>query len=237
MDLGIEHYLNLHSQAATPQDILAWAWQTFASAVVTTSSFQTQSVPLLHMISQICPEMPIVFIDTGFHFLETLAFRDTLVARWGLNLQIVEPELSRAELALEYDEGLHDRDPDLCCYLNKVQPLERALDGQCAWVSGVRHDQTRHRRPLHDLAPQLSGVIKIHPLLRWTLKQVTAYREAHHLPVHPLYHRGYLSIGCAPCTQPVVSIEDERAGRWVGCDKEECGLQLDPRSLEDLHTH
>jgi phosphoadenosine phosphosulfate reductase len=235
MDLDIEYYLNLHSQAATPQAILAWAWKTFAPAIVTTSSFQTQSVPLLHMISRVCPEMPVVFIDTGFHFPETLAFRDELAEKFALNLQIVGPELSREELILEHGERLYRRDPDLCCYLNKVKPLERALDGRCAWVSGVRHDQTRHRRHLHDLAPQLSGVIKIHPLLRWTREQVEAYREEHNLPVHPLYHLGYLSVGCAPCTQPTFNAEDERAGRWAGRDKEECGLQLDPRSPEDLH--
>ncbi|MGC9399234.1 MAG: phosphoadenylyl-sulfate reductase [Anaerolineae bacterium] len=235
MTLGIASYLSLHAQKAKPQDILAWAWETFAPAIAATSSFQTQSVPLLHLIAQVCPEMPVVFIDTGFHFPETLAFRNALVERLGLNLEVVRPELGPEELTLTYGEDLYRHDPDLCCYLNKVQPLERALEGRCAWVSGVRHDQTRHRRHLHDLDPQISGVIKIHPLLHWTHEQVEAYREEHKLPAHPLHQLGYLSVGCAPCTQPVLRPQDKRSGRWRG-EKEECGIHLDPRSLKDLRA-
>jgi phosphoadenosine phosphosulfate reductase len=179
------------------------------------------------MIGHVCPEMPVIFVDTGFHFPETLAFRDALVARFGLNLVVVRPELSREAFLRQHGREVCHIDPDLCCYVNKVQPMQRALDGMVAWVAGVRRDQTRNRRSLGGLAPQISGVIKVHPLLEWTRAQVEAYRREHDLPAHPLYGQGYLSVGCEPCTLPVCAVEDERAGRWAGTGKRECGLHLD----------
>jgi len=178
VNLAIEQYLgDMHSQQAAPEEILEWAWKTFAPAVAASSSFQTQSVPLLHMISRVCPELPVIFVDTGFHFPETLAFRDMLQERLGLNIIVARPERTPEELAQEYGQELFRRDPDLCCYLNKVQPLQQALDGMCAWVTGIRHDQTASRGQMRSLEPQLSGVVKIHPLLRWTREMVEEYRR------------------------------------------------------------
>lgn len=208
-------------------EILAWAWKTFGPQVVASSSFQTQSVPLLHIISQVCPEMPVIFIDTGFHFLETLAFRDELQARYDLNIVVVHPVIGKGELLAQYGEGLYRRDPDLCCYINKVEPMQRALSGARAWVSGVRRDQTAHRKSLRVLEPQPSGLIKIHPMLHWTREQIWEYINRRMLPLHPLFAAGYLSIGCAPCTRPVSVGDDERAGRWAGTGKSECGLHTD----------
>ncbi len=212
------------------EEMLHWACKTFAPRIVATSSFQTQSVPLLHMISRVCPEMPVIFLDTGFHFPETLAFRDELVERFGLKLVVVEPELSREDFLRAYGEDVYRRDPDLCCYVNKVEPMQRALDGMVAWVAGVRRDQTENRHSLQGLEPQISGVIKVHPLLNWTHADVEAYRQRYHLPVHPLAAQGYASVGCEICTEPVIGTVGERAGRWVGMAKEECGLHLDPAS-------
>jgi phosphoadenosine phosphosulfate reductase len=222
-DLDISQ-LNEHLDQMLAGEILAWAWKTFSSQIVTSSSFQTQSVPLLHMISQVCPEMPVIFIDTGFHFLETLAFRDELQARYNLNIVVVHPLVGKGELLAKYGEGLYRRDPDLCCYINKVEPMQRVLSGMRAWVSGVRRDQTAHRRDLSVLEPQPSGLIKIHPMLHWTKEQVWEYIDRHRLPSHPLFPLGYRSIGCVPCTRPVSTGEDERAGRWAGTGKDECGL-------------
>jgi phosphoadenosine phosphosulfate reductase len=205
-------------------EILAWAWKTFGPQVVASSSFQTQSMPLLHLISQVCPEMPVIFIDTGFHFLETLAFRDELQARYGLNIVVMHPLVSKSELLAKYGEGLYRHDPDLCCYINKVEPMQRALAGMRAWISGVRRDQTTHRRNLSVLEPQLSGLIKIHPMLQWTKDQVWEYIHQRRLPPHPLFSLGYRSVGCVPCTRPVSVEEDDRAGRWAGTGKDECGL-------------
>lgn len=215
-------------------DILAWTWETLGPEVVVSSSFQTQSVPLLHLISQVCPAMPIIFIDTGFHFAETLAFRDELARRYHLNIRVVGPQIDQAELFRRYGEGLYRHDPDLCCHLNKVEPMRRALVGQRGWISGVRHDQTAHRAGLRVLEPQPDGPLKVHPLLAWTKADLWTYINRHDLPTHPLLAQGYLSIGCAPCTRPVTAGEDERAGRWTGTGKTECGLHLNPADLPRL---
>jgi phosphoadenosine phosphosulfate reductase len=171
--------------------------------------------------------MPVIFIDTGFHFLETLAFRDELQARLNLNVIVARPAISKSQLMAQYGEGLYRRDPDLCCYINKVEPMRRALSGFDAWISGVRRDQTAHRKHLSTLAPQRMGLLKIHPMLRWTGDEVWAYIHDHRLPYHPLFPAGYTSIGCAPCTRPVRAGEDERSGRWAGTSKAECGLHTD----------
>ncbi len=216
----------LEMAGATPEELLHWAWTTFQGRVAISSSFQTQSVPLLHLASRVCPDIPIIFLDTGFHFPETLAFRDQLRARLGLNLDIVHPVISQSQLLARYGEGLYRCDPDLCCYLNKIEPMERALSGLSAWVAGVRRDQSKHRQNLTAIEVQRSGVLKIHPMLDWTNAQILAYIEAHDLPHHPLYAQGYRSVGCAPCTIPVMLGVDDRAGRWAETDKEECGLHL-----------
>lgn len=226
LDLNIA-LLNECFEQLSAEEILQWAWETFCSNIAISSSFQTQSVPLLHMISRVCPEMPVIFIDTGFHFPETLTFRDELQARYGLNVVAVRPAIEKSELFQKYGEGLYRRDPDLCCHINKVEPMQRAVSGLQTWVSGVRHDQTAHRQRLRVVEPQSSGLLKIHPMLNWTTRDLWDYIDKYDLPSHPLFAKGYPSVGCAPCTRPVVSGEDERAGRWAGSDKIECGLHLD----------
>jgi phosphoadenosine phosphosulfate reductase len=216
--------LNQRFEHASTAEVLQWAWETFGSKVTASSSFQTQSVPLLHLISQICPEMPVIFLDTGFHFPETLTFRDELQARFGLNLVIARP--AKSQLAAQYGGGLYRQDPDLCCYLNKVEPMQRALVGFQGWISGVRRDQTANRKNLPTLETQPTGPLKIYPILNWTREQIHAYIDQHQLPTHPLAAQGYASIGCVPCTRPVLPGGDERSGRWVSSTKTECGLHL-----------
>jgi phosphoadenosine phosphosulfate reductase len=211
-------------EKASTEALLRWAWEAFAPAVALSSSFQTQSVPLLHLVSLICPQMPILFIDTGFHFLETLAFRDELQTRLGLKVVSVRPAVEKSELLAQYGEGLYRRDPDLCCYLHKVEPLERAVQGLRAWLTGVRRDQTAHRNHLSVVEQGSSDLLKIHPMLHWSQEQIWDYIHQHRLPVHPLFPAGYISVGCAPCTRPVAPGEAERAGRWAGSPKTECGL-------------
>lgn len=219
--------INRKLEALEPEEILRWAWETFAPDVAASSSFHTQSVPLLHMISRICPAMPVIFVDTGFHFPETLVFRDELQQRLRLNLRIVRPMVEAGSLNRHYGEGLYRRDPDRCCQIHKVEPMERALAGLRAWVSGVRGDQTEHRKNLRLAEPGAGGILAIHPILHWTRADSQAYMQQHGLPAHPLLQNGYTSIGCAPCTRPVEQHEEERAGRWHGTEKKECGL----------HTH
>ncbi|MFN8459526.1 MAG: phosphoadenylyl-sulfate reductase [Anaerolineae bacterium] len=222
--------MNERFEHLSAPEILQWAWETFGSSVAASSSFQTQSVPLLHLIAQICPDMPVIFLDTEFHFPETLHFRDELQERFSLNIMTVRPVIGRNELATRYGVSLPEHDPDLCCYMHKVEPMQRALAGFQAWISGTRRDQTEHRQQQAMLERLPDGLLKIQPMLNWTKSEINAYIEQYDLPRHPLFGQGYRSIGCAPCTQPSFS-EDDRAGRWAGLDKTECGLHTKLREF------
>jgi phosphoadenosine phosphosulfate reductase len=216
--------LNQRFEAAPPDEILAWAVERFWPEIVVSSSFQTEGLPLLHLVSQIKPDLPVIFLDTGYHFPETLAFRDRLVAEWGLNLRVVAAAMSRSDFIRQYGDDLYRSNPDLCCYLNKVEPMARSIAGLSAWISGVRRDQTQARADLEILEETLPGTLRIHPMATWTLRDVRQYAVEHHLPEHPLLAVGYLSVGCAPCTRPVRPGEEARAGRWSKQNKTECGL-------------
>ncbi|RMF29596.1 MAG: phosphoadenylyl-sulfate reductase [Chloroflexi bacterium] len=216
--------LNATFEGAPPEEILRWAVETFWPDIAMSSSFQTQSLPLLHMVSQVVPQLPVIFLDTGFHFPETLSFRDQVVRELGLTLRIVRPSLSPAELAHRYGEGLYRRDPDLCCYVNKVEPMQRALEGLQAWISGIRRDQSPARAHIRIVERTAQGIIRVHPMATWTERDIARYIHDHNLPEHPLFAQGYLSVGCAPCTRPVYGGEPARAGRWDGQAKLECGL-------------
>lgn len=218
-------------EAASPQRILVWAVEHYWPTIAMSSSFQSQSLVLLHMVKQVAPTMPILFLDTGYHFPETLAFRHQLADEWGLTVYDVRPAINAAQQATLYGPDLPQRDPDWCCELNKVRPLQATLTGLLAWVTGIRRDQTSERAQAAILEPQPSGLLKINPLLNWTKKQVWQYIHDHNLPTHPLLEKGYLSIGCAPCTRAIHAGEDERAGRWAGTAKTECGLHTTPHTL------
>lgn len=210
-----------------PETVLRWAWENFAPSVAATSSFQTQSLPLLHMISRAAPRMPVLFLDTGFHFPETLSYRDRVVEELDLNLKVLEPKIGHDGFLQEYGE-LYRRNPDLCCHINKVEPLERAKAGLEAWVAGIRRDQTEARKGTPVVDRNDDGLLKVCPMVTWTEADVEDYVEQHDLPRHPLHGQGYRSIGCAPCTRRVdPDAEDARAGRWAGSQKTECGLHLD----------
>jgi phosphoadenosine phosphosulfate reductase len=213
----------LLERQSAPQ-IIAWAAAHFGDEVVVSSSFQTQSLPLLHIVSQVAPELPVLFVDTGQHFADTLAYRDQLAALLGLNVRVVRAALSRQEVNARYGDDLYRRDPDLCCYLNKIEPMERALHGARAWISGVRRDQTTNRRSFQVVEEGERGIIRVHPLLNWTRHDVETYIARYELPHHPLHELGYTSVSCWPCTAPIHNGDDERAGRWQGTDKTECGL-------------
>src|SRR5579871_3682918 len=214
--------LNLKFECAPPQAILEWAAQEFGDRVVVSSSFQTQSVALLHLISQAAPQLRVIFVDTSYHFPETLAYRDQLVELLGINVVSVT-----AEKRQDFDgEGnrLHRVNPDLCCALHKTAPMSRALADCDAWISGIRRDQTATRRQAMPVEQQADGLYKVNALLNWTSRDLWTYINRHDLPAHPLFSQGYASIGCAPCTRAIQVGEDERAGRWAGQGKLECGL-------------
>ena len=224
--------VNRELEAATPEAILAWTWDRFQPKVILTCSFQHEGVVLAHMLRSIAPTVPIVFINTGFHFPETLAYRDDITRRFGLNLVELHPIMPRAEFAAQYGLDLYARNPDLCCHINKVEPLKRYLPGVRAWINGRRRDQVSTRQAIRVIEQYEGDLYKVNPLASWTSRETFYYMERRGIPTHPLFEQGYASIGCAPCTRPVLAGEDERSGRWSGTAKIECGLHtfLEPKA-------
>jgi len=192
--------------------------------VAIVSSFGAESAVLLHLVASVDPSVPVIFLDTGKHFPETLAYRDELATRLGLtNLRIVTPD---AETIAKKDEtGLRwSYDPDGCCEIRKVIPLEKAMAGFDASLTGRKAFQASTRNALPRFEVDAAGKLKVNPLADWTKADLEAYFVEHDLPRHPLEAQGYLSIGCAPCTNKVKPGEDPRSGRWAGWDKTECGI-------------
>jgi phosphoadenosine phosphosulfate reductase len=198
--------------------VLRWAHRRFGNGLCVTASFG--DAVLAHVAGEAIPGVEITLLDTGYLFAETEWFAEDLRARYGLDLRVVRPDPGVVP-------NVWQTDTDACCAARKVEPLQRALAGRAAWVSGLRRSDSdaRRRAPFvhEDL---LRGVVKINPLAGWTDAHVVTYVAAYDLPDHPLADRGYPSIGCWPCTRPVAPGDDHRAGRWAGSDKTECGLHL-----------
>jgi len=219
--------LSAEFERKSPQEIIAWAVDMFCPHIAMSSSFQAQSVPLLYMMSQIRPDMRIFFINTRYHFWETLIFREQLEHDWNLNVLDLYPDRTWRSFLRQFGENLPAQDPDLCCFIRKVQPMQEAVDGLRAWITGIRRDQTPERVRAEIIEVQKDGLLKINPLLNWTRREIWKYIQDHDLPEHPLTNRGFASIGCVFCTRPVLPGEDERAGRWGGRGKTECGLHTE----------
>lgn len=212
-------------ETATPQQIIAWTVEQFCPNLALSSSFQTQSVPLLHMVKEIEPAMRIFFLDTGMHFWDTLFFREHLEQIWDLNIVDLRPDEKWRTVLRHFGADLPETDPNLCCYIRKVQPMQQALEGINAWITGIRRDQTENRARAKILEYKRDDeVLRVAPLLNWTADQVWAYIEQNDLPRHPMPRTRYPSIGCKPCTRAIRIGENERAGRWDGKGKTECGL-------------
>jgi phosphoadenosine phosphosulfate reductase len=216
--------VNAQLERRSAEEMLAWATETFAPDVLLTCSFQHDGVVLAHMLTSIAPWVPIVFLETGFHFPETLAYRDEIVARYGLNLRERRAAMPREEFARLHGLDLYERDPDLCCQIHKVEPLRAALEDVRCWINGRRRDQAAARRSIGVVERYEGGLHKVNPLAAWTAADTYRYMQKHSIPEHPLFEKGYASIGCAPCTRPILAGEDERAGRWSGTGKTECGI-------------
>src|SRR5437667_1334613 len=197
--------------------------QEFRGRIAAVSSFGAESAVILALIAEIDPATPVVFLDTGWHFAETIAYRDRLVGLLGLtNLRSVTP--AAADLQREdRDNHLHADDPDRCCHIRKVLPLERALAGYEAWITGRKRYHGGERSQL-EVLEAVDGRIKINPLAGWSQAQIAAEFRARRLPVHPLVAQGYLSIGCAPCTAQSAANDGVRPGRRIAKEKTECGI-------------
>jgi len=204
-------------------EILQWAVDTFGDGFCVTSSMEDAVVA--HLASRVRKGVDVVFLDTGYHFPETIGTRDAVGAVMDVNVITLTPRQTVAEQDAEYGPKLHDRDPDLCCKLRKVQPLERGLTAYQAWATGLRRDEspTRANTPVVGWDEKRRKV-KVSPIARWTQDDVDAYVLEHGVLTNPLLMDGYASVGCEPCTRRVLEGEDARAGRWAGRAKTECGL-------------
>jgi phosphoadenosine phosphosulfate reductase len=212
---------------ATPPTILRWAAATFGRKLTMATAFGPEGCCLIHLLAEIDPDVRVFNLDTGYQFAETLELRERIKARYGIEVEYIRPELTVAEYEAEHGGPLYRIRPDQCCHDRKVLPLRRAVAGYDAWVSAIRRDQTRERAAAGVVQwdPKFS-LVKVNPLLAWTNKDVWNFIAAHDVPYNPLHDRGYPSIGCWPCTRPVEDGEDERAGRWAGTGKKECGLHV-----------
>ncbi|WP_375581133.1 phosphoadenylyl-sulfate reductase [Marivirga tractuosa] len=203
-------------------------YQSEGKKYFTTSSFQSHSLVLLHMLSKIDSDIPVYFINTGYHFPDTVAFRDKIMADFGLNNLVDLKPLTPKNMQRDANGKMFfTSDPDYCCYLNKTQPMDAVLMQHDIWINGVRADQSKTRSAMKEEQAAPHGSIRLHPMLDWNSKMIHDYRKEHQLPDHPLEAKGYFSIGCEPCTRKFDLDMQERESRWYGMNKTECGLHTD----------
>ncbi|MNO36869.1 Phosphoadenosine phosphosulfate reductase [compost metagenome] len=211
-------------ESSTPQEIIAWAVETFPN-ITFACSFGAEDVVLVDMLQQISPSTDIFYLDTDFHFKETYETRDAIAAKYGLEFVRVSPKLTPEEQAVQYGEELWKSDPNACCNVRKVEPLTRVLGRYEAWITGIRRDQAPTRANAKKIEYDAKfGLVKFNPIAHWTSDDVWNYIREHELIYNPLHDRNYPSIGCEYCTRQVMPGEDPRAGRWSGTEKTECGL-------------
>ena len=218
---------DLDFEAMTAEELISWAHGFFWPRLCLTCSWQKQSSVLVHMVAELGLRMDTVELDTHLFFRESYETRDALVDRY--QLKLIQPEIPTiAEQHRAEGANLWERDPDRCCHIRKVEPLVRSLAPYDAWISGIRRDQSpsRAETPKIEWSDRYQ-VFKIHPLADWDEKRVWAYVGVNEIPYNPLHDAGYRSIGCIPCTRPTREDEEERAGRWAGSDKLECGIHTD----------
>ncbi|MGB2933754.1 MAG: phosphoadenylyl-sulfate reductase [Nostocoides sp.] len=228
----IETFLTREGSATTDEehvqlgrDVLAWARRTYGDGLTIASSMGDEV--LLHLAGTTAPGFDVFFLDTGYHFAETIGTRDAYEVMLPLRIRTIHPKETVAQQDLRFGERLHARNPDLCCRMRKVAPLNAALSGYAAWVTGVRRADasTRADAQLIEWDAKRS-MLKLNPLVGWSHELVDRYAAEHGVFLNPLREIGFTSIGCEPCTRPVGAGEDPRAGRWADSDKVECGLHI-----------
>jgi phosphoadenosine phosphosulfate reductase len=218
---------------ATPIEILQWGVDKFFPRLTMATAFGPEGCILIHLLAEVQPQVRIFNLDTGYQFAETLALRDRIAERYGIEVELVSANGTVEEYERENGGPLYVSNSDRCCYERKIVPLRRALVGYDSWISAIRADQSAHRAKAKVVNwDSKFNLVKINPLLNWTKRDVWAFIVANRVPYNPLHDQGYPSIGCWPCTKPVAAGEDERAGRWAGQAKTECGLHsLDSSQL------
>ena len=226
-------------EQATPQEILRWATQTYGPKLTMATAFGAEGCALLDMLAKLRDEtgiFPDVFnLDTQYQFGQTLSLKKQIERKYDIQIRVVTPDdgivAAEAQSKSETGQPLYKTDPNACCYWRKVAPLEDAVAGFDAWISAIRRDQTPQRAATAIIgADRKFDLVKINPLANWTKEQVWDYIRENDVPTNPLHDQGFPSIGCWPCTKPVQDGEDERAGRWSGTEKKECGLHVQDNS-------
>ena len=219
---------------ADPREVLRWATDTFAPRLTMATAFGPEGCAIIHMLAEIGAPVRVFNLDTGYQFAETLALRDRIAERYGIEVELIRPDTTVPEYETLHGGPLYVSNPDQCCFDRKIIPLRRAVVGYDAWISSIRADQSAARAKANVIGWDAKfNLVKINPLLGWTHRDVWAFVVANDVPYNPLHDQGYPSIGCWPCTRAVSASEtDERAGRWVGQAKTECGLHsLDSSQL------
>ncbi|WP_017613283.1 phosphoadenylyl-sulfate reductase [Nocardiopsis salina] len=212
-------------EEASAQEIISWAAETFGEGLCMTSSMA--DALMVDLASRQVPGIDVIFLDTGYHFAETLGTRDAVDSIYDINLVTVEPRRTVPEQDAALGPRLFGRNPEICCHLRKVEPLQRALEPYSAWLTGLRREDsvTRRDTPVVQWDPK-RGMTKVNPIARWTQDDVDTYMADHGVLVNPLQDDGFPSIGCEPCTRRVEPGEDPRSGRWAGTGKTECGIHV-----------
>lgn len=205
------------------------SYQARGLSLFTSSSFQTHSTVLLHILSRIDKSIPVYFLNTGFHFPETITYKQEIAALFGLQVTDLFSSTPKSMQLNREGRFLFTSDPDYCCYLNKIQPMEPLLESKDIWINGVRADQNANRATFETEQKTNKKALRYHPMLDWTSKMIFDYIREYDIPKHPLDAKGYISIGCEPCTRKidVNQLQDERSARWFGMNKTECGLHTE----------
>lgn len=214
-------------ECATPQEIIQWAADRFGPKLAMATAFGPEGCTILFMLSRLARETYVFNLDTGYQFKETLELRNEIARRYGVEVELRKPDLTVEEYERKHGGPLYETRPDQCCFDRKVKVLHEAIVGYDAWISAIRRDQSRHRANAPIVGwDKKFGLVKINPLANWTKRDVWKLITDNDIPYNPLHDQGYTSIGCWPCTRSVIFGEDERAGRWSGSAKTECGLHV-----------
>jgi phosphoadenosine phosphosulfate reductase len=218
---------NRRLEGKSAEHVLRWAVDRYHPRLTMATAFGAEGCCLIHMLAEIEPHIHIFNLDTGYQFAETLQVRDRMKARYGIEVELVKPDEGVADYEARHRRPLYVLNPDQCCHDRKIVPLRRTLAEHDAWISAIRRDQTTHRAQAKPVQwDRKFGLVKVNPLLNWTHKDVWAFVAKYEVPYNALHDRGYPSIGCWPCTRAVAEGEDERAGRWAGTARKECGLHM-----------
>lgn len=212
---------------AEPAEIIRWAVDRYFPRLTMATAFGPEGCVILHLLAQVEPRVHVFNLDTGYQFKETLELRDRIARRYGIQVELKRPAQTVAEYEAQHGGPLYKKNPDQCCHDRKISVLEASTAGMVAWMTGIRRDQSadRAKAPIVGWDKKFR-LVKINPLANWTKKQVWKLITDHDIPYNPLHDQGYTSIGCWPCTRSVMFGEDERAGRWSGTAKTECGLHI-----------